>query len=67
MSLEVRHDYQAEVQQGDKLKIIQASDCLSFEHAFKKVKALSPECTIKKITNKTTKSFTIFYTRTNGD
>ena len=48
MSLEVRHDYEAEVQQGDKTKIIQASDCVSFEHAFEKVKALSPECTIKK-------------------
>ena len=67
MSLEVRHGYQAKVQQGDKTKIIQASDCVSFEHAFEKVKALSPECTIKKITNKSTKSFTIFYTRTDGD
>ena len=66
MTLKVRHDYQAEVQQEDKLKIIQASDCISFDHAFEKVKALSPECTIKKITNKTTKSFTIYYTRTDG-
>ena len=67
MNLEVRHDYQAEVQQGDKLKIIQASDCVSFDHAFNKVKALSPDCLIKKITNKATKSFTIYYTRTDGD
>ena len=67
MTLEVRQDYQAEVQQGDKLKIIQASDCVSFEDAFNKVKALSPDCLIKKIANKATKSFTIYYTRTDGD
>jgi len=67
MTLEVRQDYQAEVQRGDKLQIIEASDCISFDDAFEKVKSLSPDCLIKKITNKATKSFTIYYTRTNGD
>tara|TARA_Y100000114_G_scaffold156257_1_gene182878 strand:- start:2508 stop:2711 length:204 start_codon:yes stop_codon:yes gene_type:complete len=67
MSLEVRQDYLAEVQQGDAVKTIEASNCVSFDDAFEKVKSLSPNCLIKKITNKTTKSFTIYYTRTNGD
>ena len=53
MSLEVRQDYLAEVQQGDAIKTIEASNCVSFDDAFEKVKSLSPDCLIKKITNKT--------------
>ena len=67
MNLEVRQDYLAEVQQGDAVKTIEASNCVSFDDAFEKVRSLSPDCLIKKITNKATKSFTIYYTRTNGD
>ena len=67
MSLEVRQDYLAEVQQKNVVKTIEVNDCVSFTDAFEKVKSLSPNCLIKKITNKSTKSFTIYYTRTNGD